>query len=106
MDKFDFYLSLIIDENIFLFVILVNVFYYNFVIWSGYYGSKIFNNLEVRFDGDIVYCIGSIIKIFLVFLIYKLFEFGVIDLVDDFLSKYVLNFDVKNFFIDDKIILR
>lgn len=106
LDKLDSYLSSIIDENTSLPAISANVFHHNSVIWSGHYGSKIFNNSEARPDGDTVYRIGSITKIFSVLLIYKLFESGVIDSVDDPLSKYAPNFDVKNSFTDDKITLR
>lgn len=107
LDKLDSYLSAIIDENSSLPAISANVFHHDSVMWSGHYGSKTHNKSpHKRPDGDTVYRIGSITKIFSVLLIYKLFESGVIDSVDDSLSKYVPEFDVKNPFTDENITLR
>lgn len=44
------------------------------------------------FNEKIVYWIGSIIKFFVVLMVYKFYEDGLIDLFDDFLSKYYLDF--------------
>ena len=106
LDKLDSYLSTIIDENTSLPAISANVFHHDSVIWSGHYGSKTYNHSRVKPDGNTVYRIGSITKVFSVFLIYKLFESGVIDSVDDPLSKYAPDFDVKNPFTNENITLR
>lgn len=105
LGKLDSYLSTIIDENTSLPAISANVFHHDSVMWSGHYGSKTYNS-SARPDGDTVYRIGSITKIFSVLLIFKLFDSGVIDSVDDPLSKYAPNFDVKNPFTNENITLR
>ena len=106
LDKLDSYLSTIIDENTSLPAISANVFHHDSVMWSGHYGSKTYSKSRARPDDDTVYRIGSITKIFSVLLVYKLFESGVIDSVDDPLSKYAPEFDVKNPFTDENITLR
>lgn len=106
LDKLDSYLSTIIDENTSLPAISANIFHHDSVIWSGHYGSKTYNNSRARPDGDTVYRIGSITKIFSVLLIYKLFDSGVIDSVDDPLRKYAPDFDVKNPLTNEDITLR
>ena len=105
LGKLDSYLSTIIDENTSLPAISANVFHHDSVMWSGHYGSKTYNS-SARPDGDTVYRIGSITKIFSVLLIFKLFDSGVIDSVDDPLSKYAPDFDVKNPFTNENITLR
>lgn len=103
----NFILIEMVDNNMFLFVILVNIFYWDFVFWSGYCGIKLFLIWDgIGLDGNIVYWIGSIIKIFFVILLYKLYEDRMIGLFDDFLSKYIFDFSIKNFFIIDNIIFR
>jgi len=105
LGKLDSYLSTIIDENTSLPAISANIFHHDSVMWSGHYGSKTYNS-SARPDGDTVYRIGSITKIFSVLLIFKLFDSGVIDSVDDPLSKYAPDFDVKNPFTNENITLR
>lgn len=105
LGKLDSYLSTIIDENTSLPAISANVFHHDSVMWSGHYGSKTYNS-SAKPDGDTVYRIGSITKIFSVLLIFKLFDSGVIDSVDDPLSKYAPDFDVKNPFTNENITLR
>jgi len=105
LGKLDSYLSTIIDENTSLPAISANIFHHDSVMWSGHYGSKTYNS-SARPDGDTVYRIGSITKIFSVLLIFKLFDSGVIDSVDDPLSKYAPDFDVKNPFTIENITLR
>lgn len=103
--KLELILSLFVEESLLLLVILMNVFYKDDILWSVYYGSKIYKWFEMMLDDNIVYRIGSVIKLFVVLLMYKLYEEGKIFLIDDFLSKYVLNFVIKNFFIGENIIL-
>ena len=106
IDKLDSYLSEIVDENTSLPAISANIFHGDSVLWSGHYGSKISNVSRARPDDNTVYRIGSITKIFPVLLIYKLYESGVIDSVDDPLSKYAPDFKVKNPFTNENITLR
>lgn len=106
LDKLDAYLSDIVDENTSLPAISANIYHHDSVIWSGHYGSKIYNVSRARPDDNTVYRIGSITKIFPVLLIYKLYESGVIDSIDDPLSKYAPNFDIKNPFTNENITLR
>ena len=106
LDKLDSYLSKIVDENTSLPAISANIFHRDSVIWSGHYGSTIYNVSRARPDDNTVYRIGSITKIFPVLLIYKLYDSGVIDSVDDPLSKYEPDFDIKNPFTNENITLR
>lgn len=59
----------------------------------------------LKLNDSIVYWIGSVIKIFVVFLVYKLYEEGKIVFIDDLLSEYVFNFFIYNFFINENIML-
>ncbi|KAJ7326083.1 Putative beta-lactamase-like 1 [Desmophyllum pertusum] len=106
INKLDSYLSEIVDENTSLPAISANIFHGDSVLWSGHYGSKISNVSRARPDDNTVYRIGSITKIFPVLLIYKLYESGVIDSVDDPLSKYAPDVKVKNPFTNENITLR
>ena len=106
LDNLDSYLSELVDGNTSLPAISANIFHRDSVIWSGHYGSKIYKDSRARPDGNTVYRIGSITKIFPVLLIYKLYDSGLIDSVDDPLSKYAPNFDIKNPFTNENITLR
>lgn len=64
-----------------------------------------YKKLILKLNDSIVYWIGSVIKIFVVFLVYKLYEEGKIVFIDDLLSKYVFNFFIYNFFINENIML-
>lgn len=100
-------LTTIVDKETSLPGISANVFYRDTILWKGHFGSKLF---KVKYnstpDDNTVYRIGSITKIFPVLLIYKLYEKGVIQSIDDPLSKYVPDFNIRNPFSNEDITLR
>ena len=104
-DDLDSILMEMVDNNTSLPAISANIFYRDSVLWSGHHGSKLFQ-INAKPDGNTVYRIGSITKIFAVLLMYKLYEEGVIGSVDDPLSKYIPEFSIQNPFTSDNITLR
>ena len=107
LNHLDSILTEMVDKNTSLPAISSNIFYRNSVIWSGHRGSKLYpTQNDTKPDGNTVYRIGSITKIFPVLLIYKLYEDGVIGSIDDPLSKYVPEFSIQNPFTRDNITLR
>ena len=100
-------LTKMVDKNASLPAISANVFYRDSVLWSRHYGSKLFQYKDItRPDDNTVYRIGSITKIFPVLLIYKLYDRGVIGSIDDPLSKYIPEFNIRNPFTNENITLR
>ena len=96
-----------VGKNTSLPAISANIFYQDTVLWTGHYGSKSLHlKNSTRPDDNTVYRIGSITKIFPVLLIYKLYENGVIRSVDDPLSKYIPEFNIRNPFTNENITLR
>ena len=96
-----------VGKNTSLPAISANIFYQETVLWTGHYGSKSLHlKNSTRPDDNTVYRIGSITKIFPVLLIYKLYENGVIQSVDDTLSKYIPEFNIRNPFTNENITLR
>jgi len=96
-----------VGKNTSLPAISANIFYQDTVLWTGHYGSKSLHlKNSTRPDDNTVYRIGSITKIFPVLLIYKLYENGVIQSVDDTLSKYIPEFNIRNPFTNENITLR
>lgn len=75
--------------------ISMNVFYQNRTLWSAHYGSKDYRG-ENKPNDQTVYRIGSISKVFVVLMVYKFYEEGLIDSLDDPLSKYVPEFYIQN----------
>lgn len=100
-------LTEMVDKNTSLPAISANIFYRDSVLWSGHRGTKL---LPIRDgtgpDGNTVYRIGSITKIFTVLLVYKLYEGRMIGSIDDPLSKYIPDFSIKNPFTTENITLR
>lgn len=100
-------LTEMVDKNTSLPAISANIFYRDSVLWSGHRGTKLLPIRDsTRPDGNTVYRIGSITKIFTVLLVYKLYEGGVIGSIDDPLSKYIPEFSIRNPFTSDNITLR
>ena len=99
-------LATIVDEETSLPGISANVFYRDTILWSGHFGSKLFKVFNSTPGDNTVYRIGSITKIFPVLLIYKLYEKGVIQSIDDPLSKYAPDFNIRNPFSNENITLR
>lgn len=100
-------LTEMVDKNTSLPAISANIFYRDSVLWSGHRGTK---SLPIQDysgpNGNTVYRIGSISKIFTVLLLYRLYEGGLIGSIDDPLSKYIPEFSIRNPFTDDNITLR
>ena len=96
-----------VDENTSLPAISANVFYGQSLLWSGHFGSKFSNSTDnTKPNGNTVYRIGSVTKVFPVLLIYKLFEGGTIGSIDDPLNKYFPEFHIKNPFTNENITTR
>ena len=107
-DHLNSILTEMVDKNTSLPAISANIFYRDSVLWSSHRGTK--RLLPIRDctgpDGNTVYRIGSITKIFTVLLLYKLYEGGLIGSIDDPLRKYIPEFSIKNPFTSDNITLR
>ena len=95
-----------VDKTSSLPAISTNVFYRDEIIWSGHFGSKVYQQPKLKPNDTTVYRIGSVTKVFAVLLMFKLYEEGKISSIDDPLSKYAPNFDIKNPFTNDNITLR
>ena len=105
-EKLESALSALIDKNSSLPAISMNVFYQDKVLWSGHFGSKVYQHPETKPNDSTVYRIGSVTKIFAVLLMYKLYEEGKISSIDDPLSKYAPNFAINNPYTNENITLR
>ena len=105
--ELDILLSNMVDEKTSLPAISANVFYGQSLLWSSHFGSKFSNSTDnTKPDGNTVYRIGSVTKVFPVLLIYKLFEGGTIGSIDDPLNKYFPEFHIKNPFTNENITMR
>lgn len=105
--ELDILLSKMVDEKTSLPAISANVFYGQSLLWSGHFGSKFSNSTDnTKPNGNTVYRIGSVTKVFPVLLICKLFEGGTIGSIDDPLNKYFPEFHIKNPFTNENITMR
>ena len=84
-----------VEEKSSLPAISMNVFYQGDILWSCHFGSKVYQQPEMKPNGSTVYRIGSVTKIFAVLLMYKLYEEGKISSINDPLSKYAPAFAIK-----------
>ena len=105
-EKLESTLSAAVDKDSSLPAISMNVFYQNEILWSGHFGSKEYHQPKLKLNDTTIYRIGSVTKIFPVLLVFKLYEEGKISSIDDPLSKYAPNLDIKNPFTKDNITLR
>ena len=106
-DHLNSILTEMVDKNTSLPAISANIFYRDSILWSGHRGTKLLPIQDwTGPDGNTVYRIGSVTKIFTVLLLYKLYESGMIGSIDDPLSKYIPEFSMKNPFTSDNITLR
>ena len=105
-EKIESALRSLVEEKSFLPAISMNIFYKDDILWSGHFGSKVYNHSEMKPNGSTVYRIGSVTKIFAVLLMYKLYEDGKISSTDDPLSKYAPDFAIKNPYTNENITLR
>ena len=100
-------LTEMVDKDTYLPAISANIVYRDSILWSGHRGTRLLPIQDFpEPDGNTVYRIGSITKIFTVILLYKLYEVGMIGSIDDPLSKYIPEFSMKNPFTTDNITLR
>lgn len=106
LNRMEIQLGLLVNKELSLPAISANIFYQDRVIWSGHFGSKKTGDPAAKPDGNTRYRIASVSKIFPVLMAYKLYEEGLIGSLDDPLSKYAPEFDIKNIFTRDNITIR
>lgn len=94
-----------VNSTVQLPAISVSVFYQNRTLWTGHYGSKEYKR-ENKPDDRTVYRIGSVTKVFVVLMVYKFYEEGLIDSLDDPLTKYVPEFYIQNPYTMKNITIR
>ncbi|XP_048582877.1 putative beta-lactamase-like 1, partial [Nematostella vectensis] len=99
------YLKKLVNPQSQLPAISATIYYKDKVLWSGHYGTKIAENKTPPND-DTRYRIGSITKVFPVIMLYKMYQDGLIDSLDDPLSKYAPDFHMNNPFTEENITLR
>lgn len=104
--KLESTLSSLVEKNTSLPAISMNIFYRDEIIWSGHYGSKVYERPDLKPNINTVYRIGSVTKIFAVLMLYKLYEDGKISSIDDPLSKYAPDFAIVNPYTNENITLR
>ncbi|KAF6730231.1 putative beta-lactamase-like 1 [Oryzias melastigma] len=69
----------------------------NSVLWNGHFGKKNFSDpSSLPPNEHTVYRIASLSKIFPTLMLYKLWQDGLVDSLDDPLEKYAINFTIKN----------
>uniref|UniRef100_A0A3P9I621 Beta-lactamase-related domain-containing protein n=1 Tax=Oryzias latipes TaxID=8090 RepID=A0A3P9I621_ORYLA len=69
----------------------------NSVLWNGHFGKKNLSDpSSLPPDEHTVYRIASLSKIFPTLMLYKLWQDGLVDSLDDPLEKYAANFTIKN----------
>lgn len=85
--------------------ISLNLFYQDRVLLSEHFGSKTYRTENMP-NEKTVYRIGSITKLFVVLMVYKFYEDGLIDSLDDPLSKYYPDFHIQNPFTARNITIR
>ena len=99
------YVNSAIDQEAKLPAISVNVYYQNRTLFSSHYGSKTYKG-EDKPDDQTVYRIGSVTKVFVVLMVYKFYEDGFIESLDDPLSKYAPEFFIQNPYTEDNVTVR
>ncbi|XP_029190057.2 LOW QUALITY PROTEIN: putative beta-lactamase-like 1 [Acropora millepora] len=85
--------------------ISLNIFYQDRVLLNQHFGSKEYRSRNPP-DAQTVYRIGSVSKLFAVLMVYKFYEDGLIDSLDDPLSKYAPAFYIQNPFTERNITIR
>ena len=99
------YIDSVVDPDAQLPAISVNVFYQNRTLLNRHYGSKSYKS-ENKPDDQTVYRIGSITKVFVVLMVYKFYEDGLIESLDDPLSKYAPDFLIQNPYTKENVTIR
>lgn len=85
--------------------ISLNIFYQDRVLLNQHFGSKEYRSGNPP-NAQTVYRIGSVSKLFAVLMVYKFYEDGLIDSLDDPLSKYAPAFYIQNPFTERNITVR
>ena len=85
--------------------ISLNIFYQDRVLLNQHFGSKEYRSGNPP-NAQTVYRIGSVSKLFAVLMVYKFYEDGLIDSLDDPLSKYAPAFYIQNPFTEGNITIR
>uniref|UniRef100_A0A3P9K082 Lactamase, beta-like 1a n=1 Tax=Oryzias latipes TaxID=8090 RepID=A0A3P9K082_ORYLA len=68
----------------------------NSVLWNGHFGKKNLSNPSSLPPDEHTVYIASLSKIFPTLMLYKLWQDGLVDSLDDPLEKYAANFTIKN----------
>ena len=105
LDKIDEYVNSFVNQSVGLPSISLNVYYQDRVLRSSHFGRKTYRG-EHKPDNGTVYRIGSITKVFVVLMVYKLYEDGLIDSLDDSLCKYAPQFYIQNPFTGQNVTIR
>lgn len=106
LKKIGDYVDSVVDADAQLPAISVNVFYQNrTLLQNRHYGSKRYKG-ENKPDDQTVYRIGSITKVFVVLMVYKFYEDGLIKSLDDPLSKYAPEFCIQNPYTKENVTVR
>lgn len=105
LTKIGDYVNSVVNSTAQLPAISANIFYQNRTLWSSHYGSKDYKG-ENRPNDQTVYRIGSITKVFVVLMVYKFYEDGLIDSLDDPLNKYVPEFYIQNPYTNGNVTIR
>ena len=100
------YIESVVDPDAQLPAISINVFYQNrTLLQNRHYGSKSYKGQD-KPDDETVYRIGSITKVFVVLMVYKFYEDGLIESLDDPLSKYAPEFFIQNPYTKENVTIR
>lgn len=106
LKKIGDYVNSVVDLDAQLPAISVQVFYQNrTLLRNPHYGSKNYKG-ENKPDDQTVYRIGSITKVFVVLMVYKFYEDGLIESLDDPLSKYAPEFCIQNPYTKENVTIR
>ena len=96
LTKLEALLDSLVDPQTSLPAVSANVVYRGVQLWSGHRGSKRLATPAQPPDGDTRYRIGSVTKVFVVLMVYKLHEEKRIGSLDDPLNKYAPDFQIHD----------
>lgn len=105
LNKITDYISSRVNTKAQLPAISANIFYQDRTLWSLHKGSKVAKREDIP-DDQTIYRIGSVTKVFVVLMVYKFYEEGLIDSLDDPLSKYAPEFYIQNPFNGENVTIR
>lgn len=99
------YISSRVNKTVNLPAISANIFYQDRTLLSLHKGTKVTTREDIP-DDQTIYRIGSVTKVFVVLMVYKFYEEGLIDSLDDPLSKYAPGFYIQNPFTGENVTIR